>query len=81
MAEVAALRVSDVDFIRGGAHPKQQWPAEPLKTPGSEQLIPIPRDLALLLSASVKAYPSEMMVTNGLGTDRCGPWVIERAIR
>lgn len=22
-----------------------------------------------------------MMVTNGLGTDRCGPWMIERAIR
>jgi integrase len=81
VAEVAALRVSDVDFIRGGVHPKQQWPAEPLKTPGSEQLIPIPRDLALLLSASVQKYPSDMMVTNGPGTDRCGPWIIERAIR
>ena len=22
-----------------------------------------------------------MMVTNGLGTDRCGPWILERAIR
>jgi integrase len=22
-----------------------------------------------------------MMVTNGLGTDRCGPWIIERAMR
>jgi len=81
VAEVAALRVSDVDFIRGGVHPKQQWPTGPLKTPGSEQLIPIPRDLALLLSASVQKYPSEMMVTNGPGTDRCGPWIIERAIR
>jgi integrase len=37
--------------------------------------------LALLLSASVQKYPSEMMVTNGTGTDRCGPWIIERAIR
>src|ERR1700724_3324027 len=26
----------------------------------------------LLLSASVKTYPSEMMLTNCLGTDRCG---------
>jgi hypothetical protein len=81
VAEVAALRVVDVDFIRGVVHPKQQWADKPLKTPGSDQPIPIPQDLALLLSASVKAYPSEMMVTNGPGTDRCGPWIIERAIR
>jgi integrase len=81
VAEAAALRVSDVDFIRGVVHPKQQWPDKPLKTDGSDQPIPMPRDLALLLSASVQKYPSEMMVTNGPGTDRCGPWVIERAIR
>ena len=81
VAEVAALRVIDVDFIRGVVHPKQQWPDKPLKTPGSEQAIPIPRDLSLLLSASVKTFPSEMMVTNGPGTDRCGPWIIERAPR
>jgi integrase len=35
----------------------------------------------LLLSASVQKYPSEMMVTNGPGADRCGPWIIERATR
>jgi integrase len=81
VAEAAALRVSDVDFIRGVVHPKQQWPTKPLKTPGSDQAIPIPRGLALLLSASVQKYPSEMMVTNGPGTERCGPWIIERAIR
>jgi integrase len=62
-------------------HPKQQWPGKPLKTDGSDQPIPIPQDLALLLSASVQKYPSEMMVTNGPGTDRCGPWLIDRAIR
>jgi integrase len=43
------------------------------------------RDIAvasdLRLSASVQKYPSEMMVTNGSGTDRCGPWIIDRAIR
>jgi integrase len=81
VAEVAGLRVDDVDFIRCVVHPKQQWPAKPLKTDGSDQPIPIPRDLALLLSASVKAYPSDMMVTNGPGTGKCGPWLIERAIR
>ena len=59
----------------------EQWPDKPLKTDGSELPVPIPQDLALLLSASVQKYPSEMMVTNGSGTDRCGPWIIERAIR
>ena len=46
-----------------------------------DRAIPIPQDLALLLSASVQKYPSDMMVTNGPGTVRCGPWIIERAIR
>src|SRR5262249_1359413 len=81
VAEVSGLRVSDVDFIRGVVHPKQQWRDQPLKTLGSDQPIPIPQDLALLLSASVKKYPSDMMVTNGAGTDRCPPWLIERAMR
>jgi hypothetical protein len=81
VAEVAGLRVSGMDFIRGVVHPKQQWPAKPLKTDGSDQPIPIPQGLALLLSASVEKYPSEMMVTNGSGTEGCGPWIIERAIR
>ena len=82
VAEVSGLHVSDVDFIRGVVHPKQQWPSKPLKTPGSDQPIPIPQDLALLLAASVKKYGGgDMMVTNGGGTDRCGPWIIERAMR
>ena len=81
VAEVSALRVPDVDFIRGVVHPVQQWPAQPLKTAGSDQPIPIPRDLALLLSASVKKYPAENMVTNGPGTDCAGPWIVERAMR
>jgi integrase len=44
VAEVAGLRVTDVDFIRGVVHPKQQWSDKPLKTDGSDQPIPIPRD-------------------------------------
>jgi integrase len=81
VAEASGLAVSDVDFIRGVVHPKQQWPDKPLKTDGSDQPIPIPQDLALLLSASVQKYPSDMVVTNGPGTNRCGPWIIDRAIR
>jgi integrase len=94
VAEVSGLRVADVDFIRGVVHPTRQWPDAPLKTKGSATPIPIPQDLALLLSASVQAYPSEMMVTRGPATTRAGalaasglgvacapPWSIERAIR
>jgi len=80
VAEVSGLRVSDVDFIRGVVHPKQQWAGQPLKTKGSEEAIPIPQDLALLLSASVQRYGTEMVVTNGQGKP-CPPWVIERGIR
>ncbi len=81
VAEVSGLRVSDVDFIRGVVRPVQQWPDKPLKTAGSAQPIPIPRDLTLLLSASVQKFPSSMMVTFGAGTDCCPPWLIERAMR
>lgn len=81
VAEVAALRVSDVDFIRGIVTPAQQWPDKPLKTDGSGQAVPIPNDLALLLSASVKRYPSSMMVTRGAAGQDAPPWVIERAMR
>ncbi len=71
--------MADVDLIRGVVHPKLQWPGVDLKTEGSDAPIPIPNDLALMLSASVQQWPSEMMVTNGLG-EPCGPWIIERAV-
>jgi integrase len=53
VAECSGLRVADCDFIIGVVHPKQQWPDKPLKTDGSDQPVPIPQDLALLLAASV----------------------------
>lgn len=81
VAEVAALRVSDVDFIRGVVTPTQQWPDKPLKTDGSSAPVPIPNDLALLLAASVKRFPSPMMVTRGAAGPDAPPWVIEREVR
>lgn len=80
VAEVSGLRVSDVDFTRGIVHPRQQWPAKPLKTPGSEAPIPIPNDLALMLSAAVKKRRGERVVCNDIG-DPVPPWQIERALR
>ncbi|MGK8559391.1 tyrosine-type recombinase/integrase [Nocardia gipuzkoensis] len=80
VSEVAGLRVTDVDFIRGIVHPKQQWPARPLKSDGSEAPIPIPNDLALLLSATVKLRPGERVVCDDFGKP-VPPWQLERAIR
>lgn len=80
VAEVSGLRVADVDFIRGIVHPHQQWPEKPLKTDGSEAPIPIPNELALLLSAAVKERPGERVVCNEIG-EPVPPWHIERALR
>jgi integrase len=80
VAEVSGLRVSDVDFMKGVVHPKVQWGGKPLKTDGSDAPVPIPRDLALMLSASVQKYGGDYMVTNSKGKP-CPPWDIERAIR
>jgi integrase len=80
IGEVSGLRVCDVDSIRGVVHPKVQWADEPLKTPCSEAPIPIPQDLALSLSASVKKHGTTMMVTNGRGKGY-PPGDIERVFR
>jgi integrase len=79
LGEATGLRVADVDFTRGVVHPVQQWDGAPLKTDGSSQPIPIPRDLALLLAASVQKYGTDMMVTNGYGQP-CRPRALVHAI-
>jgi integrase len=97
VGEVCGLRVADVDFTRGIVHPRQQWPSmgsqrwpeegpcplAPLKSPEADAPIPIPRNLTLLLSASVADYPSKigMLLTGGVGTDRCSPKVIMETMR
>ena len=83
VAEAVALRIEDVDFVRGVVFPKQQWAQtgpEELKTKGSSAPIPIPRELTLMLSASVRQFPGPTLVTNGRG-DGVGPWIVERAVR
>jgi integrase len=79
VGEVSGLRVSDVDFMKCVVHPKQQWRGAPLKTKASDAPIPVPQDLALLLSASVARFGTDMMVTNGKGKP-CGPWIIDRRV-
>ena len=79
-AEACGLRVTDVDFMRGGVHPAVQYPAEPLKTDISRTPVPVPRSLALELAAHVRQWPGETVLT---GTDggQLPTWALERAIR
>lgn len=80
VAEAAGLRSVDVDFIRGVVNPAVQYPAEPLKSETSKGAVPIPNDLALMLSACVALGRGEYVVTDPFG-QQTSPWAIERAMR
>jgi len=79
-AETVALRVSDVDFMRGVVSPAIQYPADPLKSETSRTPVPIPQELALELSAAVARWEGETVVTDEIGRTS-SPWALERAIR
>lgn len=68
VGEVCGLRVSDIDFMKCVVHPVQQYGGALLKTTASDQPVPIPRDLANMLSASVQKFGDDAMVTDGDGT-------------
>ncbi|CAN5244463.1 hypothetical protein BH24GEM2_BH24GEM2_12500 [soil metagenome] len=79
-AEAAALRARDVDFMRGIVSPVIQYPDQPLKSETSRTPVPIPRELALELSAAVAqgrgARSSRMRLDGsrrrGLSSAPCG---------
>src|ERR1700687_202571 len=77
VAEAVALRIEDVDFVRGVVFPKVQWDltegTKELKTKGSSAPVPIPRELTLMLSASVQKFPGPTLVTDGNGRS-VGAW-------
>jgi integrase len=79
-SETCALRVSDVDFMRGVVAPAIQWPAEQLKSECSRTPIPIPQALALTLSAAVKRFEGSTVVADEVGRV-CTPWELQRAVR
>ncbi|WP_416430067.1 tyrosine-type recombinase/integrase [Paenarthrobacter nicotinovorans] len=67
IAEAVALRVSDVDFMRGIITPAIQYPGVELKTEESKNPIPIPQNLCLELSVNHARWGSETLVTNEWG--------------
>ena len=80
LAESCGLRVSDVDFMRGIVFPRMQYPAEELKTEISRTPIPVGQSLALQLSAYVKKWLAETLLTGADG-GQLSPWALERAVR
>ncbi|WP_375483529.1 tyrosine-type recombinase/integrase [uncultured Jatrophihabitans sp.] len=80
LAEVAALRVSDVDFMRGVVTPAIQWPANPLKSETSRTAVPIPNDLALLLAECWKGNLARGFVLDEYANP-ANPWTIQRGMR
>ena len=65
--ELIALRVQDIDFMRGVITPAVQYGDLPLKTRESMQPIPIPQDMALELNKMPAKWGSEVVVVNSLG--------------
>lgn len=80
VGEVCGLRVSDIDFMRGIVRPVVQYPADELKTEVSRSPVPVPADLALMLSRHVELHPSKWVLSDPIGR-QLGPWVLERAFR
>lgn len=80
VAEIAALRVEDVDFMRGVISPAIQYPDEPLKTDMSKTPIPIPHELALELNRVPAKWGSTTLVVGAFGRP-VSPYSIEAAFR
>lgn len=80
VAEIAALRVEDVDMLRGFVNPAIQYPSEPLKTEVSKNPVPIPRDLAFELNKNPAMWGSATFVTSEFGRS-VAPYTIETRFR
>lgn len=80
VAEIAAPRVTDLDFMRGIISPTIQYPSEPLKTDMSKTPIPIPREVALELNRIPAQWGSNTLVVGAYGRP-VAPYTIETAFR
>lgn len=80
VAEAVALRVEDVDFMRGVISPAIQYPHEPLKSETSKTPIPIPRELAVELNRNPSILGSETIVAAEHGRPMA-PYTFETRFR
>ncbi|MDV2979023.1 UNVERIFIED_CONTAM: tyrosine-type recombinase/integrase [Actinomycetes bacterium ARC8] len=80
VGEISALRVQDVDPLKGFIKPAIQYPNEPLKTEESKNPIPVPRELIFELNKNPAKWGSETFVTLENGR-RAAPYTIEERFR
>jgi integrase len=80
VAEIAALRTVDVDFMRGLISPSIQYPEQPLKSETSKTPVPIPVDLALELNRVPAKWGSNTLVVGAYGR-AVAPYTIETAFK
>lgn len=80
VAEIVALRVTDVDFMRGVIKPALQYPGVELKTEMSRTPIPIPLELALELNRVPAQWGSPTLVVGAFGRP-IAPYTLETAFR
>lgn len=67
VGEMVALRVEDVDFMRGVITPAVQYPGVDLKTEMSKTPIPIPHELALELNRVPAKWGTTNLVVGAFG--------------
>ncbi|MFG6401464.1 tyrosine-type recombinase/integrase [Microbacterium sp. P04] len=80
VGEIAALRASDVDFMRGVISPMIQYPGKDLKTEASKTSIPIPTELSAPLSVNLAQWGSDTIVVGAFGRP-VAPYTIETAFK
>jgi integrase len=80
LAEACGLRIEDVHFLRREIKPTVQYPAQPLKTGMSQEVIPIPDALVTALSLRVAGRELGTVLTDDNGGS-LGPWKVEREMR
>lgn len=80
VAEIVALRISDVDFMRGVIKPAVQYPNAELKTEMSRTPIPIPLELAVELNRNPVKWGSPTIVV-GMNGRPIAPYTLEEAFR
>lgn len=80
VAEAVALRVKDIDFMRGVISPAIQYPDEPLKSDTSKTPIPIPRELAVMLNRNPSILGSETIIAAEHGR-AIAPYTFETRFR
>jgi integrase len=80
VAEIAALRLTDADLMRGIITPSIQYPSDPLKTETSKTPVPIPLELALEVNRVPATWGSPTFVVGSFGRP-VAPYTIETAFR